>query len=68
MGILESMKAAFMEAAEYLASPSSAVMVDDKGILKMINGEMDFPINYGNPFIGVEDVSGNFRAPYFNSK
>ena len=68
MSIIDKMTSIFMEAAEALASPSSAIMVDDKNILKMIYGDMDFPVNYGNPFIGVEDTSGAFRSPHFDGK
>ena len=36
--------------------------------LRPLIGDDDFPINFGNPFIGVEDTSGLFRSSFFDSK
>ena len=45
---------------------AASAMLESDGVVTSIVDDNNFPINFGCPFIGVEDTSGDFRSPFFD--
>ena len=52
--------------AKDIALTAASAMLEDNGVLTSIIDDNNFPINFGCPFIGIEDCSGDFRSPFFD--
>lgn len=61
MGFVQSV----LEFAKDLALTASSAMLEYDLVVDKI-GDDNFPINFGIPFIGIEDDSGDFRSPFFD--
>lgn len=54
-----------LEFAKELTLTAASAMLEYDLVVDKI-GDDNFPINFGIPFIGIEDDSGDFRSPFFD--
>ena len=52
--------------AKDIVLTAASAMLESDGAVTSIVDDNNFPINFGCPFIGVEDISGDFRSPFFD--